>query len=182
MPKVSRSRRRNSRSKRRRSRSNRRSKSNRRSRRVSSRNTLRRKSRRSLKGGSGAGAPQRQDLARQRALRAREYAATDAAAQREHDTLVQICKQEEGRPKKNPNYIEKCAALKMKGGSGAGAPQQNRGLANQRAKRAADYRAADAAEAAKQASAAKAADMKSQWCQDMKNKNIPLDRLPPECK
>tara|TARA_B100001094_G_scaffold179911_1_gene174218 strand:- start:1815 stop:2165 length:351 start_codon:yes stop_codon:yes gene_type:complete len=78
MPKVSRSRRRNSRSKR--SRSNRRSKS----RRVSSRNTLRRKSRksrRSLKGGSGAGAPQNRDLARQRAERARRYAEEDAAKQ-----------------------------------------------------------------------------------------------------
>ena len=79
MPKVSRSRRRNSRSKRSRSRSNRRSKSNRRSRRVSSRNTLRRRSRRSLKGGSGAGAPQNRDLARQRAERARRYAEEDAA-------------------------------------------------------------------------------------------------------
>ena len=80
MPKVSRSRRRNSRSKRSRirSRSNRCSKS----RRVSSRNTLRRRrSRRSLKGGSGAGAPKRQDLARQRAERARRYAEEDAAKQ-----------------------------------------------------------------------------------------------------
>ena len=89
MPKVSRSRRRNSRSKRSRSRSNRRSKSNRRSRRVSSRNTLRRR-RRSLKGGSGAGAPQNRDLARQRAERARRYAKEDEDAAKQASAVPEL--------------------------------------------------------------------------------------------
>ena len=79
MPKVSRSRRRNSRSNRRRSRSNRRSKS----RRVSSRNTLRRRSRsrrsRSLRGGFYR-AKDAKELSNDMARRDRKVAEKKAAA------------------------------------------------------------------------------------------------------
>ena len=119
MPKVSRSRRRNSRSNTRRSTRRSRSRSNRRSRRVS-RRTLRSRSRRSLRrGGSGfrvpKGTPNYKTIERQR-IAALESAPASAAQVKEAQDII-VCKNEKNKPenKKIPHYIDICKKLNEDG-------------------------------------------------------------------
>ena len=113
MPKVLRSRRRNSRSNTRRSTRRSRSRSNRRSRRVS-RRTLRSRSRRSLRGGFTR-AKSEGEIRRQHArnkMRAQEMASASAAQIKEEQDII-VCRNEKNKPenKKIPHYREICEKL-----------------------------------------------------------------------